>query len=117
MWIAAFVALGTVWGWPGVLVALKPSLLPFMLVGIRSRSWWLAAGLLVLVSLAVLPMWFDYATAMLNARGPLVSPLYSLGNVPVVLIPLVARLDSRRRAKRRDTNNPAPVSIIPKPSR
>lgn len=111
MWVAAFVALGTVWGWPAVLVALKPSLAPFMFIGIHRRSWWLGFGLLGLASLAFLPMWFDYAKVVLNARGSLVSPLYSLGNVPVLLIPLIARLDSRRRANRRDTNDPAPVSI------
>jgi hypothetical protein len=96
MWVAAFLALGTIWGWPSVLVALKPTLFPFMLVGVRKRSWWLAAGGLVLLSLAFLPMWFDYAKVLLNARGPLVSPLYSLGNVPLMLIPLAARYNTRR---------------------
>jgi hypothetical protein len=90
MWIAAFVALGTVYGWPAVLVALKPTLAPFMLLGIRRRSWWLAAGLLALVSVAFLPLWFDYLRVVLNARGPLVSLFYSLHDVPLLLIPLVA---------------------------
>ena len=94
--MAAFLALGTIWGWPSVLVALKPTLIPFMVVGIRRRSWWLAAGVLAVVSLAFLPLWFDYARVLLNARGPLVSPWYSLGNVPLLLIPLIARFNSRR---------------------
>ena len=97
MWIAAFVALGTVWGWPAVFVAIKPSLLPFMLLGVRRWSWWFAAGALAIVSLAFLPLWLEYAQVLLNARGPLVNPLYSLGDVPLLLIPIVARLTSRRR--------------------
>lgn len=103
IWIAAFVALGTIWGWPAVLVVLKPTLAPFMVVGIRQRSWWLAAVLLALVSLAFLPMWLDYAKVVLNARGPLVSPFYSLRDVPLVLIPLIARIGGSRpsRASRR----------------
>lgn len=90
MWITAFVALGTVWGWPGVLVAVKPTLAPFMLIGVRRRTWWLAAALLLLVSVAFLPMWFEYATVLLNARGPMVSPFYSVKDLPMVLIPIAA---------------------------
>jgi hypothetical protein len=33
------------WGWPALAVALKPTLLPFALIGARRRSWWLVAGL------------------------------------------------------------------------
>lgn len=97
MWIAAFVALGTIWGWPAVFVALKPTLLPFMFIGIRRRSWWVAAAALTIISMGFLPLWFAYAHVLLNARGPLVNPLYSLGDVPLLLIPIVARATSLRR--------------------
>jgi hypothetical protein len=90
IWIAAFVALGTVYGWPAVLVALKPTCAPFMLIGIRRRSWWVAFGLLCLGSLLFLPLWFDYVKVLANARGPLVSPFYSLNQAPVLLVPVVA---------------------------
>ena len=46
LWMAAAVALATVYGWPAVLVLLKPTLLPFALLGIRRRSWWLSIGAL-----------------------------------------------------------------------
>ncbi len=47
MWIAAAVAVGTRWGWPAAFVLLKPSVAPFALIGIRSRGWWVAAGVIV----------------------------------------------------------------------
>jgi hypothetical protein len=90
IWVAAGVALATIWRWPAVLVLFKPTLLPFALVGVRSRSWWIAAGAFGLVSLAFLPLWGDYVTVLLNARGPRVGWWYSLGDVPLVAIPLIA---------------------------
>ena len=70
LWIAAAIALATVYGWPAVLVLLKPTLLPFALIGIRRRSWWLAIGALVVVSFLFLPMWFEYIVVVGNARPP-----------------------------------------------
>ncbi len=75
MWFAAFVALGTIYHWPSVLVFIKPTLAPFALVGIRHRSWSIALLALVAVSIAFLPMWPDYLRVFENSRGPLVSPL------------------------------------------
>ncbi len=87
IWAAAAVAAGLRWGWPAAFVVLKPTLAPFALVGVRRRSWWVAAGALVLVSAALLPLWLDYVTAMRNLR---LSPLYSLESIPLLLIPLIA---------------------------
>lgn len=100
MWAVAAVALGTVYGWPAVLVFLKPTLAPFALFGIRRRSWWLALLGLGLVSLLFAPMWFDYAQVVLNSRNPL-GPLYSITDVPLLLIPLVAWAGSTRVAPAR----------------
>ncbi len=107
MWIAAFLGLGTVYGWPAILVLLKPTLAPFALLGIRGKSWWVALGVLAVVSLLFVPIWAEYFTAIANARGPLVSPLYSLPSVPLMLIPLVARATSERRAP----DAPAPIRL------
>jgi len=96
IWIVAFLALGTVYGWPAVFVLLKFPLAPFALIGIRRRSWWVAAGVLAVVSLMFLPLWGDYVTVLLNARGPLVGLTYSLPSVPLMLIPLIARWASTR---------------------
>jgi hypothetical protein len=44
MWAMALVAAGLLWHWPPALILLKPTLLPFALIGIRHRSWWIVAG-------------------------------------------------------------------------
>lgn len=97
MWVAAAVAAGVVWAWPSVLVLLKPSLLPFALVGINHRSWWLALGVLVLISIPFGGLWPDYVTAMRNSD---LGPLHALRTIPFFLAPLIAWLgrtvDDRR---------------------
>jgi hypothetical protein len=92
IWAAAALALGTVWRWPSVLVLLKPSLFPFALFGIRSRRWWIALAIFGIASLAMLPLWLDYLTVLRNGRLDL---LYSVGHVPLMLIPLLAWLGRR----------------------
>ena len=98
IWIAAFVALGTLWGWPGALILLKPAVFPFAVIGIRSRGWWITAAIGAAVSLLFLPMWIDWIHVLLNARGPRASLLYALGDLPLLLIPVVAWVARRPEA-------------------
>lgn len=107
MWVVAAVALGTVHGWPSALALLKPTVAPFALLGLHRRSWWMAAAGAVLVSLVFLPIWHDYALALLNARDPL-GPLYSLNQFPTLMLPIVAWLGAS--ARRRPA--PAPVPSV-----
>lgn len=97
MWIVAAAALGTVLAWPSVLVLLKPSLAPFALIGARQRSWWIALGVLAVLSIPFAGLWADYARVALNARSPN-GLLYSLDEVPLMLIPVIAWLGRGRRA-------------------
>lgn len=92
MWAAAAIAAGARWGWPSVLVLLKPSLAPFALVGARSRRWWAALATLALVSVPFGTMWADYVTAM---RGSSLSWTYGLVALPLMFVPLVAWLGRR----------------------
>jgi hypothetical protein len=85
----AALALGTVWGWPSVLILLKPTLGPFALFGAWRRSWWIALGVLVVASLPFGAMWADYLVVLRNAHHPL-GLLYNLGQVPTMLLPFVA---------------------------
>lgn len=90
IWVAAFVALGLRFAWPGVLVLLKPSLAPFALIGIRSRGWWVGLVLLGLASLPFLALTLDYPRILLDSRGS--SLLYSGTSVPILALPIVAWL-------------------------
>lgn len=89
-WAAAFVALGTIWKGAAVLSLVKPSLAPFALVGVRSRSWWLWLAAYCLVALVMLPLWLDYLTVLRNGIG--LDPLYSVGHIPMMLIPVIAAM-------------------------
>ena len=91
MWVAAFVALGLRFRWPAVLALVKPTFAPLALIGSRHWSWWLALGVLALVSL---PMAADYLTALRNDTGGYFTPLYSLADYPFVLIGVVATASS-----------------------
>ena len=94
MWVVAALAFGP--RWPTAFVLLKPSLAPFALLGIRDRGWWLAVGGLVIVSLAAISMWDDYLVSLRNfdsGRGL----AYSFGDLPLVLVPVIAWATDRRR--------------------
>jgi hypothetical protein len=109
VWIAGFIALGTVWRPAFALVLLKPSLFPFALFGVRSRGWWGAVGLLALASLLLAPMTIDYLRALFNARGPMATVFYSAGNLPLLAIPLVAWAGSTRGRRMPGPQHPSPL--------
>jgi len=89
LWAMLATALATRWPVAGPFALLKPSLFPFAAVGIRHRSWWLGLGLFGLLSLAVLPMWFDWLTVLLNQSNA-GGVLYSWQYAPMMLIPIIA---------------------------
>jgi hypothetical protein len=101
MWVAAAVAGGIHLGWPAVAIALKPSFAPFAMAGFLSRPRTFIAGLLVLavVSLLFLDQWPRYITAALNSD---VGLQYSIGDLPLVALPLIAWLGRSGSAKRAD---------------
>jgi hypothetical protein len=90
LWAAAAVALGTIWRWPAALALIKPSLFPLTLIGARDRRWWLLAGVGALPFAWMLP---EYARVVSNFQGGLA---YSIQEVPILLIPVVAWMGSTR---------------------
>ncbi len=68
MWMAAGVAAGLRWGWPAMVLTIKPSLALFAIVGYRRRSFWLAALVLIAFAASTLPMWADYITVIRNTH-------------------------------------------------
>jgi hypothetical protein len=95
LWVAALTLLGVTYGWGGAFVLLKPSLLPFALLGITGRRWWLVTGLLVALTLPLLPLLLQYPQVILDSHG-MGGMLYSLNNVPLLAIPALAWVARRR---------------------
>jgi hypothetical protein len=92
MWVSAAVASGLVLRWPVLIVLLKPTFAPLLILGIRSRAVW--AGLLVAAgaSLLMLAEWGRYVQAVGNSNA---SVTYSLPDLPLVLLPAVAFVAGR----------------------
>jgi hypothetical protein len=93
MWVAAFVALGLRYGWPGPFVMIKPSLAPLALAGFPRRSWWLGVGATVLLAIPFGLLWVDWALVLLHAPGGL---LYSALAIPGTIFPFFAWWGRRR---------------------
>lgn len=106
IWIVAIVALATRWSWMSAFVLLKPSLVPFALAGARTFKWWLALAVFGLVSLVFLPMWADWIRVVLNARGPFSGPLYSLKDLPIMLLPIAAWVTRSRELAAQGSDQP-----------
>ena len=87
MWLMAAVAGGLVWGWPGIIVLIKPFLAPFALIGARRRAWWVGLAVAAALSIPLAASWIAYPDVVANARGILYEPL---GYVPMLLVPIVA---------------------------
>jgi len=87
MWLVAAVAGGLVWGWPALLVLIKPFLAPFALIGARKRAWWIGIVLTVALSVPLVGDWIAYPAVIANARDIVYVPF---GYVPMLLVPVVA---------------------------
>lgn len=107
IWAVGGLALGVLYAWPSVLVLVKPSLFPFALFGLRSRRWWLALGVLVLISLPFGSLWIDWIHSVLNSQGGGLA--YSSLEIPMLAFPIVAWLGRTRRTA------PSGPSLTPPP--
>lgn len=87
LWACAIVALGLRFGWPAVLMVIKPSLFPLGLIGASRRSWWIAAALIILVAIPFGSLWLDWASVAMHAPSGI---LYSIYSLPSVCLPTVA---------------------------
>ena len=95
IWAMAAIAAGLRWGWPAVFVVLKPSLALLALVGIAHRSWWVGLLAFVVLVPATIGLWWDYLVVLTNVRG--LGSDYSLGSVPLLLVPVVLWAGRRRQ--------------------
>lgn len=105
LYVGAAVAAGVLYAWPAAFALFKPSLGFLALVGITQRSWWLGIAVFAALCLPFGGLWFDYITVLRNSDASL---LYSLPDLPFMLIPIVAWLGRTR---------PAPVEWARWPTR
>ncbi len=87
LWVWAAIALGLRLAWPALLIVVKPSLFPFMLIGIRHRSWWIGAIVVAVLAIPFGSLWFDWIAVIRNAPKDVT---YSLANVPWLIVPIIA---------------------------
>jgi hypothetical protein len=95
LWFTAILAVATIRPAASALFFLKPSLIPFALLGARRLSWWVTLGATVAVSLPFIGLWAQYVSVLLDARDPS-GLLYSLHDLPTMLIPMAAWIGGRR---------------------
>jgi hypothetical protein len=113
LWVVFFIALGLRFGWPVLLLAIKPSIAPFALVEIAAlirvdavpvRRWReivLAAVLLVVAAVPFGILWFAWLSVIRNSPA---DPLYSLGAIPWLIVPALAWFGRRRGRRRSDVH-------------
>lgn len=94
LWVVAGIAGGLIWGWPALVVLLKPTFVLFAVVGMDRRSFWIGLALIAALSLLMLTEWIRWIQAMLNAEGA--GLLYSIRDLPLVAVPVIAWLASER---------------------
>jgi hypothetical protein len=94
MWVLAAVTAGLEYGWPALLVLIKPSVGLLVFAGVRHRSWWLGWIVVAFLSIPMLALWSDWVHVVINSPG---DPLYSVSMLPVYLAPVVAWLGRTRK--------------------
>lgn len=92
MWITAGIAGGILWGWPALVILLKPPFLPFMVVGFWHRSFWVGLAVVTVAGLLMPSEWWRYLAVIDNADSP--GLLYSIRDFPTILVPIIAWLAS-----------------------
>jgi hypothetical protein len=92
MWTVAAVAMAVRYPAASWLLALKPPLLPFTIMGATDRRWWYGLAAVVVVSLPLGTSWLDWIAAMQNLDASL---LRSASALPLLAVPAVAWLARR----------------------
>ena len=106
-WLVPVVAWGGLLGWPAPFVLLKPTLAPFALVGLRRpRGFLIGIVLLTVLSLPLIPLWWDWLAAVRNSD---LSLTYGIEQVALLLIPTLAVIGSTSPDARPRPASPALV--------
>lgn len=100
IWSLAAIVAGVAWNWPAVGATLKLTLAPFALIGIRRRSWWIAAACAFVLALPFGSLWIDYVHVLANATSSRGAG-YVLGEIPIALGLLAVALSGQRSTRAR----------------
>ena len=95
MWVVALLAVGAIRPFFVPFAMVKPTLSPAAALNIRRRAWWFGLATFAAISVAFLPMWPSYLSALANVRAD-VPWAYSLREIPLVAIPWIAWLGRTR---------------------
>jgi hypothetical protein len=109
LWASAVIVLACRYGWPAVLLALKPSLVPLSVLWAPRREWWLALAVLLVLALPFGSLWLEWITAMANVDSTVLRSATAVPWLAVPVVGWVARTryrplglsDLRRRPPRR----------------
>jgi hypothetical protein len=108
IWIVAAGLWAPSLGWPGPLILLKPSVAPLALLGIRRRSWWVGAAVLGVACLPFGSLWADWFRSVVDMRATgLGGVLFSLHQLPILLIPVIAAVPSHPKSSGREARGGA----------
>jgi hypothetical protein len=109
LWAAFFVAVSLHVRPVALALLVKPTFLPLALLGVKDRTFWATAAVLVGLLAISAPLWVSYASVVTNAHLPIT---YSLLNLPLIVMPLIAWLGRRET---RDAGWPAVVARFGRP--
>ena len=116
LWIAFFLAAGLRYGWPVLLLVLKPSLAPFAIVELAAlvraeavpiHRWakiGVAAAVLAVTAAPFGSLWLDWFAVVRHSPA---DAFYSLGALPWLVVPAVAWWGRRRGRRRSDVDRNA----------
>jgi hypothetical protein len=120
LWVVFFIAAGLRFGWPVLLLVLKPSIAPFAIVDVAAllradaipvRRWReiaLAAALVLVMAAPFGGLWLDWLAVVRHSPA---DPLYSVAAIPWLSIPVVAWIARRRYRRRSDVDPDARSSL------
>jgi hypothetical protein len=117
LWVVFFIAAGLRFGWPVLLLVIKPSIAPFAIVDVAAllradaipvRRWreiFVAAGALAVVGALFGRLWLEWLSVVRNSPA---DPLYSIAAIPWLTIPMVGWIARRRYRRRSDFHRSTP---------
>jgi hypothetical protein len=98
LWVWAGVAAGLRFGWPALVVVVKPSLAPLMFAGAKRAEWWVGAAFVTVACLPFGRLWLDWVAVIHHSPAGVT---YSVANLPWLVVPIVAWAARSKRVNSR----------------